>query len=39
MWLGAYNFMMNLSHFKCNVACDVSHLLNLGQIDNAIEGI
>jgi hypothetical protein len=27
--VGAYNFMMNLSHFKCNVACDVSHLLNL----------
>jgi hypothetical protein len=34
--VGAYNFMMNLSHFKCNVACDVSHLLNLGQIDNVI---
>jgi hypothetical protein len=34
--VGAYKFKMNLSHFKCNVACGVSHLLNLGQIDNVI---
>jgi hypothetical protein len=29
MGVGAYNIMIIMCHFKCNLAYDVSHFLNL----------